>query len=159
MAKQKPQGFTSDRLRAQQQAQAQPGWVQDPSGNWQQVQPQVVVQVAKKSQVGGGCLLFVVIAALVIFGLAVLGSSSSSKSATSTSAPAPAEATTTTEARSGNVEVYRRIDAMTTREQVQAEFDVAMENVNRREPGDPYRALSLDYAEYALDRQKALGCP
>ena len=60
--------------------------------------------------------------------------------------------------RVGNQAVYDRIDALTTCDELQTEFDTAMDNVERRQPGDPLRDVSLAYATYADARMRAGGC-
>lgn len=60
--------------------------------------------------------------------------------------------------RPGNVAVYDRIDGLTSCTELQQEFNTAMDDVERRQPGGKVRAVSLAYAEYADDRMKEVGC-
>lgn len=60
--------------------------------------------------------------------------------------------------RTGNTAVYDRIDAMTDCTELQEQFDIAMDNADAREPGDPHRDLSLSYARAADNRMSELGC-
>ncbi len=58
----------------------------------------------------------------------------------------------------GNPDVYARIESSADCTALQAEFDVAMENVERRQPGDDYRRISLAYADAADRRMRTVGC-
>ncbi|WP_157970468.1 hypothetical protein [Nakamurella deserti] len=58
----------------------------------------------------------------------------------------------------GNPAAYQRIAGLTFCSGLQKEFDVAMASVDRREPGDALRAVSLTYATYADERMKSLDC-
>lgn len=110
----------------------------------------------------------VVLLALIVIGAATSGggdeksevatSSSSEADETTTSTTA---ATTTTEAeeeRPGNPAVYERIEAMTDCAELQKEFDTAMDNADRYEPGDEQREWSIAYAEAADGQMEQNGC-
>jgi hypothetical protein len=58
----------------------------------------------------------------------------------------------------GNPDVYERIASETDCGVLQMEFDQAMDNAEARQPGDPLRAVSLDYADAADARLEELGC-
>lgn len=58
----------------------------------------------------------------------------------------------------GNPDVYQRIEAETDCGVLQAEFDQAMDNAEARQPGDPLRDISLDYADSADARLEEVGC-
>ena len=60
--------------------------------------------------------------------------------------------------RPGSAPAYARIEAQTDCGKLHREFDIAMENVEGREPGDPYRRVSLSYAEAADARMREIGC-
>ena len=60
--------------------------------------------------------------------------------------------------RPGSPAVWARIENGTDCAALQSEFDTAMDNAETREPGDPYRDLSLDYAKAADDRMDEIGC-
>lgn len=62
------------------------------------------------------------------------------------------------ERTTGNPDVYARIDSLTSCTALQREFDVAMDNAEAREPGDPARDLSLSYASAANTRMREVGC-
>jgi len=57
-----------------------------------------------------------------------------------------------------NPDVYERIGAETDCGVLQAEFDQAMDNAEARQPGDPLRDISLDYADAADARLEEVGC-
>jgi hypothetical protein len=54
--------------------------------------------------------------------------------------------------------VYKRIESETDCGVLQMEFDQAMDNAEARQPGDPLRAISLDYGDAADARLEKLGC-
>ncbi|HWC11810.1 MAG TPA: hypothetical protein VG455_11360, partial [Acidimicrobiales bacterium] len=58
----------------------------------------------------------------------------------------------------GNPDVYRRIEATTDCAVLQAEFELAMDHAERRQPGDPLRKVSLAYAKAADERLGEVGC-
>lgn len=58
----------------------------------------------------------------------------------------------------GNPDVYERIEAETDCGVLQSEFDQAMNNAEARQPGDPLRDISLDYADAANARLEEVGC-
>lgn len=60
--------------------------------------------------------------------------------------------------RPGNAAVYERIEAMTDCAELQAEFDTAMENVERHPAGASEREAPLAYATATEDRRSELGC-
>lgn len=60
--------------------------------------------------------------------------------------------------RPGNPDVYERIETSTDCVALQAEFDTAMDNVERYEAGSPEREVPMAYAEAANDRIEELGC-
>ena len=60
--------------------------------------------------------------------------------------------------RDGSPAVWARIENGTDCAALQDEFDTAMDNAEARESGDPYRDLSMDYAEAADDRMEEIGC-
>lgn len=60
--------------------------------------------------------------------------------------------------RPGNPAVYARIESSTDCVGLQREFDVAMSNVESRDPGDELRAVSLSYGEAANNRMREIGC-
>jgi hypothetical protein len=62
------------------------------------------------------------------------------------------------EDRPGDPAVWERIEQGTDCAALQEEFDQAMDNAERREPGDPLRELSLSYAKAADQRMKDIGC-
>lgn len=62
------------------------------------------------------------------------------------------------ERSTGNPAVYARIESSTNCTKLQREFDTAMDNAEAREPGDPYRDLSLSYARAADNRMEEIGC-
>lgn len=54
--------------------------------------------------------------------------------------------------------VYDNIDNATNCDTLQNVFNIAMDNVDRRQPGDELRKVSLSYANYANERMKILSC-
>lgn len=60
--------------------------------------------------------------------------------------------------RIGSAAVYERIETSTDCVALQREFDIAMENVERREVGDPLRDVSFSYAKAADNRMDEIGC-
>lgn len=62
------------------------------------------------------------------------------------------------ERTTGNPAVYARIESSTSCTELQREFDIAMDNAEAREPGDPHRDLSLSYARAADNRMQEIGC-
>ena len=58
----------------------------------------------------------------------------------------------------GSPAVHERISNARSCAALQREFDRAMSNVERIEPGDPRREPPLAYASAAADRQEDLGC-
>lgn len=58
----------------------------------------------------------------------------------------------------GNSEVYERIASMTSCTELQREFDIAYDNVEAREPGDPLREISQSYGDAAHNRMQEVGC-
>lgn len=65
---------------------------------------------------------------------------------------------TTTTTRPGDPAVWARIEGGTDCATLQSEFNTAMDNAERRSPGDPLRDLSMDYAEAADERMEEVGC-
>jgi len=61
--------------------------------------------------------------------------------------------------RPGNPAVYDRIDAMSSCDDLQHEFDVAMANHDRAPSGSDKRSTSLAYAQAAQARMEAVKCP
>lgn len=59
----------------------------------------------------------------------------------------------------GSPSTHAVIAALDDCGELQHEFDVAMTNVEAREPGDPAREVSFAYAKTALARMEALDCP
>ena len=64
----------------------------------------------------------------------------------------------TNDAKPGNAAVYEEIAAMTDCVELQATFDRNMDDVERRDPGDPLRDVVFGYANAANDRMRDLGC-
>lgn len=60
--------------------------------------------------------------------------------------------------RPGSPDVYARIEAMTDCGELQAEFDTAMDNVERYEAGSSQREVPMAYAEAAQERIEDLDC-
>lgn len=60
--------------------------------------------------------------------------------------------------RPGSDAVYARIESSTDCVGLQREFDVAMSNVESRDPGDELRLISLSYGEAANNRMREIGC-
>lgn len=60
--------------------------------------------------------------------------------------------------RPGSAAVYARIESGTDCVALQREFDVAMDNVDSRQPGDEMRAVSESYAAAANNRMREIGC-
>ena len=58
----------------------------------------------------------------------------------------------------GNPAVISRIENSTSCTELQREFDIAMDNVDAREPGDPKRDLGMTYADAADNRLREIGC-
>ena len=58
----------------------------------------------------------------------------------------------------GNPAVISRIENSTSCTELQREFDIAMDNAEAREPGDPMRDLSMTYANAADNRMGEIGC-
>lgn len=58
----------------------------------------------------------------------------------------------------GSLRVYEHIDNITDCEELQKEFDTAMDNAESRQPGDELRKISLSYATYADERMRTIGC-
>lgn len=58
----------------------------------------------------------------------------------------------------GNPAVYERISSSRNCTALQEEFDVAMDNAEARESGDPLRDISLSYANAANNRMREIGC-
>lgn len=58
-----------------------------------------------------------------------------------------------------NPDVIARINAHTDCADLHGEFDVSMGWVDSWEPGDPRRDTALHYAETAVARMEAIGCP
>lgn len=58
----------------------------------------------------------------------------------------------------GSPAVWARIENGTNCTALQREFDIAMDNAEARESGDPFRDLSLMYANAANDRMKEIDC-
>lgn len=54
--------------------------------------------------------------------------------------------------------VYDRIDGMTDCNELQDEFNTAMDNFDRRQSGDSLRKVSLSYAKYTDERMSKIGC-
>jgi len=67
-------------------------------------------------------------------------------------------ASQTTSTQIGEQGVYDSIDATSDCEALQNAFNIAMDNVERRQPGDELRKISLSYANYANDRMRNLSC-
>jgi len=63
-----------------------------------------------------------------------------------------------TSQRIGDASVYQEIDSITDCSVLQDGFNVAMDNAEKRQPGDKMRDISLDYAGYINDRMITLGC-
>lgn len=85
-----------------------------------------------------------IIAAAVVFFLAVGMLINSSE-------PAESE-------KIGSKIVYERIDSITNCKELQQEFNQAMDNAEARQPGDEFRKISIDYATYADNRMRIIGC-
>lgn len=58
----------------------------------------------------------------------------------------------------GDADVHARIKAMTDCAELQSEFDIAMDNFDRNEPGSDLAKATVAYAETARKRMEALGC-
>ena len=58
----------------------------------------------------------------------------------------------------GKPAVYARIESMTSCTSLQREFDIAYDNVDAREPGDPLREISQSYGDAAHNRMREIGC-
>ena len=58
----------------------------------------------------------------------------------------------------GEQVVYDSIDNTIDCEGLQNAFNIAMDNVERRQPGDELRKISFSYANYANERMKTLSC-
>lgn len=93
-----------------------------------------------------------VVCLVLIVTLAGCGSTTSSDTTTTYGTIENNERTT------GNPEVYARIASLTSCTALQREFDIAMDNAEARESGDPYRDLSLSYANAANTRMQEIGC-
>ena len=70
----------------------------------------------------------------------------------------PSSDTTSTSTQIGEQSVYDSIDSTSDCEALQNAFNIAMDNVERRQPGDELRKISLSYANYANDRMRSLSC-
>lgn len=88
---------------------------------------------------------------IVIFGLAVTGCGEAE-------VDVPDEAAFENERTIGNPAVYERIASLTSCTALQREFDIAYDNVEAREPGDPLREVSRSYGDAADNRMRELGC-
>ena len=62
-----------------------------------------------------------------------------------------------TDKKIGSAIVYERMDSSNCNE-LQKEFDLAMDNVEARQPGDYRRKVSTAYATYADARMRTIGC-
>lgn len=60
--------------------------------------------------------------------------------------------------RPGSAAVYARIETESNCVALQREFDIAMDNTDAREPGDPQRDISSSYADAAYNRAEEVGC-
>jgi hypothetical protein len=69
-----------------------------------------------------------------------------------------AEGNDGTDSKPGNPAVYQRIEAESDCSALQREFDTAMDNFDRAEPGSDARKWSLAYAEAAEKRRQQLSC-
>lgn len=54
--------------------------------------------------------------------------------------------------------VYDEIDTITNCNALQTKFDIAMDNVEHKQPGNKFREISLSYAKYIDKRLEKLGC-
>jgi len=84
--------------------------------------------------------------AIVVLFLMIVGNNASNSTPQSTST------------QIGEQGVYDSIDATSDCEALQNAFNIAMDNVERRQPGDELRKISLSYANYANDRMRSLSC-
>jgi len=58
----------------------------------------------------------------------------------------------------GEQQIYNSIDNTIDCKDLQEVFNIAMDNVERRQPGDELRKVSLSYATYANTRMNNLDC-
>ena len=58
----------------------------------------------------------------------------------------------------GEKSIYDNIDITTDCDALQNVYNIAMDNVERRQPGDELRKVSLSYATYANTRMNNLDC-
>lgn len=58
----------------------------------------------------------------------------------------------------GNPAVYERIESMTDCDELQGEFDIAMDNVERYPAGADQRKAPMAYAKAADERMRNVGC-
>jgi PBP1b-binding outer membrane lipoprotein LpoB len=60
--------------------------------------------------------------------------------------------------RIGSADVYDRIESMSDCDELQEEFDTAMDNVERQPAGLDARDIPMSYAEAAENRRQQLDC-
>jgi hypothetical protein len=60
--------------------------------------------------------------------------------------------------RPGRADVYEQIQATSDCDALQETFDRNMDDVERRDPGDPLREATFSYATAANNRMDQLGC-
>jgi len=58
----------------------------------------------------------------------------------------------------GEQSIYDSIDTTIDCDTLQNVYNIAMDNVERRQPGDELRKVSLSYATYTNTRMNNLGC-
>lgn len=66
--------------------------------------------------------------------------------------------TSSTNDRSGDPDVYARIAALTDCDELQREFDTAMDNADARPARDPLGEIAESYGEAADGRMREIGC-
>lgn len=148
------------------------GWWQASDGKWYAPQAAAATEPTgpKPTKPWWKRWWVIAIAVLVVLGALAGGGDKDDSDEVSTTEPtttersAPTTETTTTTIRAttttriGNPDVYAKIEAMTDCAELQREFDVAMDNAERRRPGDQLRDVSMAYAKAADTRLEKLGC-
>jgi len=92
---------------------------------------------------------------IAILGMLAILTGCTAGSPNSTSAPGELAVSTSAP---GSPAVYERIRGLTGCGELQREFDIAMRNVERLEPGSRGRDVLLSYAGTADSRMRDIGC-